>query len=75
MGDVVQIRRPVPRPRGCGPAARDAHADLRADLLMLAAAARAVLDARSRGEQRLALARLGAALAAHDRGGVLGDGR
>ena len=70
MGDVVQIRRPVPRPRGCDPAQRDDQPDVRADLLMLAAAARAVLDARSRGEQRLAIARLGAALKVHDRGGI-----
>lgn len=75
MGDVVQIRRPVPRPRGCQPTPPDGHADLRTDLLMLASAARAVLDSRSRGEQRLALARLGAALAAHDRGGIVGGGR
>ena len=37
---------------------------------LIAAAARAVLDARSRVEQRLAIARLGAALKAHDRGGI-----
>lgn len=70
MGDVVHIRAPV-RPRGCDPSPpRDEHADVRADLLMLASAARAVLDSRSRGEQRLALARLGAALKVHDRGGI-----
>lgn len=71
MGDVVHFRSTVPaRPRGCEPAPRDEHAELRTDLLMLASAARAVLDSRSRGEQRLAIARLGAALAAHDRGGI-----
>lgn len=69
MGDLVQIGRV--RPRGCVPVPRDAHAELRTDVL-LASAARAVLDSRSRGEQRLALARLGAALAAHDRGGIEG---
>ncbi len=71
MGDVVHFRAMGPvRPRGCDPAPVDAHAELRTDLLMLAAAARAVLDARSRAEQRLAIARLGAALKAHDRGGI-----
>lgn len=71
MGDVIHIRATAPvRPRGCDPAPLDAHADPRTDLLMLAAAARAVLDARSRAEQRLAIARLGAALKAHDRGGI-----
>lgn len=73
MGDLVQIGRA--RPRGCVPVPRDAHAELRTDLLMLASAARAVLDSRSRGEQRLALARLGAALKAHDRGGIEGGER
>lgn len=69
MGDVIHFRATVSpvRPRGCDPAPRD---ELRTDLLMLAAAARAVLDARSRAEQRLAIAWLGAALKAHDRGGI-----
>lgn len=71
MGDVVHFRATAPRPRGCEPAPqRDEHAELRTDLLMLASAARAVLDSRSRGEQRLAIARLGAAVAAIDRGWV-----
>ena len=67
MGELVHIRR---RPRGCDPAPADRAADVRADLLMVVSAARMVLDARSRREQQLALARLGAAVAAHDRGGI-----
>lgn len=37
---------------------------------MVVSAARAVLDARNRTQRKLATARLGAAVAAHDRGGI-----
>ena len=67
MGEVVHIQR---RPRGCVPQPRDAAVDVRADLLMLTSAARAVLDARNRTQRTLAIARLGAAVAAIDRGGL-----
>ncbi len=68
MGDLVHIRR---RPRGCDPRPQaDPAADVRTDLLMLLSAARAVLDARNRTQRTLAIARLGAAVAAIDRGWV-----
>lgn len=73
MGDVVHM--PARRPRGCWPDTeliRPASPPrrLEVDLLMLVAAARMVLDARSRREQSLAIARLRAAVAAHDRDGA-----
>lgn len=74
MGDVVNLHaRPVAvRPRGCDPTPlrRDNESAARADLLMLLSAARAVLDARNRTQRTLAIARLGAAVASIDRGGI-----
>ena len=68
MGELVPL--PGRRPRGCTVQRPDVQADVRADLLMIVSAARAVLDARNRVQRTLAIARLGAAVAAHDRGGI-----
>lgn len=68
MGELVHMRR---RPRGCDPVPQaDRAADVEADRAMLLSAARAVLDARNRTQRTLAIARLGAAVAAIDRGRV-----
>lgn len=70
MGDVVHIT-PPRRPRGCDPRPQaNAGADPRTDLLLLLSAARAVGDARNRTQRKLAIARLGAAVAAIDRGWI-----